>query len=535
MLELESIRAKRERLMPFCPQCSTQQIAMYQPLQTSTNAQNSPQQYVNTGQTTTNMLPSQPLLSISIPQPTQSLIHTPQSNISPGSHHYQQIPAQAHLSHYQVITLPGKQSVTVECQTSPTSNTANKSIVSTTIAATPIVVNKRCINASCQTNEPTRKQIDYKEVNTDPIDFSLLNAKKQPVLPKPIMRNQSISVDILPIRPITDEIGIQTTLIDLGTTTTTTTTPATSNKQQQEKYYLYMCKYSYDPFKNSPNDNPEAELPLQTGDYLYILNEDDEYGFYNGELLNGRRGLVPSNFVERFQFDSSNMSKSLQSLSKDILAHAKLKDCANLAADFGQIMIAAQQTIQKLDVKPPVKYDETTQTNLMNTVTVATSTIAISTVSVGVMTTNTTQPPPPLSSTTTTSMQQPISSTTIIANAPKLTTTTTTYDDGSDTSIKIGLPYPNNLKVEKFSEKSVIVTWDAPNAPISLSQSIDGEIMTSGVTYNEFSEINNIQNYNVYLNHELYTMVNLAEDRVVIIDDVDFSVVSSLMNFCCFL
>lgn len=57
-------------------------------------------------------------------------------------------------------------------------------------------------------------------------------------------------------------------------------------------------------------------MTLLTGDYLYILNEDDEYGFFNGELLNGRKGLVPSNFVERINIDTSNLNKSLQSLPK---------------------------------------------------------------------------------------------------------------------------------------------------------------------------------------------------------------------------
>lgn len=33
MLELESIRARRDRLMPICPNCSMQTMAVYQPLQ----------------------------------------------------------------------------------------------------------------------------------------------------------------------------------------------------------------------------------------------------------------------------------------------------------------------------------------------------------------------------------------------------------------------------------------------------------------------------------------------------------------------
>ena len=85
----------------------------------------------------------------------------------------------------------------------------------------------------------------------------------------------------------------------------------------KQKYYLYTCKYSYDPFKNSPNDNPEAELPLLTGDYLYIINEEEEeYGFFHGELLDGKKGLVPSNFVERANIDQNSLNRFLQNPHK---------------------------------------------------------------------------------------------------------------------------------------------------------------------------------------------------------------------------
>ncbi|CAG0924138.1 unnamed protein product [Notodromas monacha] len=49
----------------------------------------------------------------------------------------------------------------------------------------------------------------------------------------------------------------------------------------------------------SPNDNPESELPLTAGDYVLVWGDVDEDGFFDGELLTGRRGSVPSNFVER--------------------------------------------------------------------------------------------------------------------------------------------------------------------------------------------------------------------------------------------
>lgn len=89
----------------------------------------------------------------------------------------------------------------------------------------------------------------------------------------------------------------------------------------KDKYILYTCKYSYDPFKNSPNDNPEAELPLQANDYLFILSEEDEDGFYMGELLSGRRGLVPSNFIEKISIDHNNLQKQLTSLPKSNKSH----------------------------------------------------------------------------------------------------------------------------------------------------------------------------------------------------------------------
>uniref|UniRef100_A0A670Y7C9 Uncharacterized protein n=1 Tax=Pseudonaja textilis TaxID=8673 RepID=A0A670Y7C9_PSETE len=58
----------------------------------------------------------------------------------------------------------------------------------------------------------------------------------------------------------------------------------------------------YNPF-DGPNENPEAELPLTAGEYIYVYGEMDEDGFFEGELMDGRRGLVPSNFVERLADD----------------------------------------------------------------------------------------------------------------------------------------------------------------------------------------------------------------------------------------
>lgn len=40
---------------------------------------------------------------------------------------------------------------------------------------------------------------------------------------------------------------------------------------------------SYNPF-DGPNENPEAELPLTAGRYLYVYGDMDEDGFYEGLL-----------------------------------------------------------------------------------------------------------------------------------------------------------------------------------------------------------------------------------------------------------
>ncbi|KAI1233171.1 RIMS-binding protein 2, partial [Lamprotornis superbus] len=88
----------------------------------------------------------------------------------------------------------------------------------------------------------------------------------------------------------------------------------TSKQRYSGKVHLCIARYRYsthpipdainthcyNPF-DGPNENPEAELPLTAGKYLYVYGDMDEDGFYEGELLDGQRGLVPSNFVDFVQ------------------------------------------------------------------------------------------------------------------------------------------------------------------------------------------------------------------------------------------
>ncbi|KAL4609228.1 RIMS-binding protein 2-like isoform X1 [Arapaima gigas] len=75
---------------------------------------------------------------------------------------------------------------------------------------------------------------------------------------------------------------------------------AWSEARYTGKVRLCTARYSYNPY-DGPNEHPEAELPLVAGKYLYVYGAMDDDGFYQGELPDGQRGLVPSNFVEFVQ------------------------------------------------------------------------------------------------------------------------------------------------------------------------------------------------------------------------------------------
>uniref|UniRef100_A0A3Q1EI56 RIMS-binding protein 2 n=1 Tax=Acanthochromis polyacanthus TaxID=80966 RepID=A0A3Q1EI56_9TELE len=81
----------------------------------------------------------------------------------------------------------------------------------------------------------------------------------------------------------------------------------------------------YNPY-DGPNEHPEAELPLVAGKYLYVYGTMDEDGFYEGELLDGQRGLVPSNFVDFVQDDETTSVKHRDTVVKEpgYLNHSSL-------------------------------------------------------------------------------------------------------------------------------------------------------------------------------------------------------------------
>ena len=68
---------------------------------------------------------------------------------------------------------------------------------------------------------------------------------------------------------------------------------------REAKSDKYDRRYTYEPFSQSQNDNPESELPLLSGDYVLVWGEIGEDGYLEAELMDGRRGLVPSNYITK--------------------------------------------------------------------------------------------------------------------------------------------------------------------------------------------------------------------------------------------
>ena len=76
-------------------------------------------------------------------------------------------------------------------------------------------------------------------------------------------------------------------------------------RKQPSELRAFIARYSYDPF-DGPNQQPELELPLVAGQYVYVFGDVDEDGWYVAELTNGTRGFVPSNLVEEVSDDGQS-------------------------------------------------------------------------------------------------------------------------------------------------------------------------------------------------------------------------------------
>jgi len=74
---------------------------------------------------------------------------------------------------------------------------------------------------------------------------------------------------------------------------------------------VFVALYDYDPFKSSPNPNPSLELMFREGDIMVVYDKTRSDGFYAAKL-NGKKGLVPSNFIERINRNSRVTTSSVK-------------------------------------------------------------------------------------------------------------------------------------------------------------------------------------------------------------------------------
>ena len=50
-------------------------------------------------------------------------------------------------------------------------------------------------------------------------------------------------------------------------------------------FSVFVAKYTYDPEQFSPNENPDAELHLNAGDYVFVYGDMDEVSELVSELF----------------------------------------------------------------------------------------------------------------------------------------------------------------------------------------------------------------------------------------------------------
>ncbi|XP_062261672.1 peripheral-type benzodiazepine receptor-associated protein 1-like [Platichthys flesus] len=115
------------------------------------------------------------------------------------------------------------------------------------------------------------------------------------------------------------------------------------------KLQVFIGRYSYNPY-DGPNDNPEVELPLTAGEYIYVYGDMDDDGFYEGELMDGRRGLVPSNFVERVS-DDDVMSSHHQETGD--VTHNSLLDSSLHSASHQHHLHLGASTSERTEAPAP--------------------------------------------------------------------------------------------------------------------------------------------------------------------------------------
>ncbi|CAF1060966.1 unnamed protein product [Adineta ricciae] len=89
-------------------------------------------------------------------------------------------------------------------------------------------------------------------------------------------------------------------------------TNQTNSKSPPQSIKKMVALFDYNPTEHSPNVNPDEELSFQSGDTIYVHGNVHDDGFYLGELENGSKGLVPSNFLKEVSSMTTNENSHQQ-------------------------------------------------------------------------------------------------------------------------------------------------------------------------------------------------------------------------------
>ncbi|XP_029555418.1 RIMS-binding protein 2 isoform X3 [Salmo trutta] len=219
---------------------------------------------------------------------------------------------------------------------------------------------------------------------------------------------------------------------------------------------VFIARYSYNPY-DGPNDNPEVELPLTAGEYIYVYGGMDDDGFYEGELMDGRRGLVPSNFVERISDD--DMISAHVPEGTDISHNSLLDSSLHSASHQHHLCLGGPGTSERTD---------------------PTSAASVP-VSLSVPSGEQVPSDPSLPD--------------LLSPAP--------LTNGLDLDLEVGLgtvPYPRKLTLIKQLAKSIIISWDGPLVPAGWG---------------------NVWSYNVYVDQELRLNVPFGSQTKAVLERLD--------------
>ncbi|CAF3428521.1 unnamed protein product [Rotaria socialis] len=92
-------------------------------------------------------------------------------------------------------------------------------------------------------------------------------------------------------------------------------TPPVSTPTNPESIKKMQAVFEYDANEFSPNADSHDELSFHAGDIIYVHGSVRSDGFYSGELENGKKGLVPSNYLQEM-FDEDSSEKMVESIDK---------------------------------------------------------------------------------------------------------------------------------------------------------------------------------------------------------------------------